>query len=52
LFGAKGASLLLFDRTHDALELSAAHGLSETYRINGIVNSKYALARRFTAMWS
>ena len=34
-FGSKGASLLLFDRTHDAMKLSAAYGLSEAYQTQG-----------------
>ncbi len=43
VFGAKGASLLLFDRTHDAMKLSAAYGLSEAYKLKGDVNPKKSL---------
>jgi GAF domain-containing protein len=42
-FGSKGASLLLFDRTHDAMKLSAAYGLSEAYQIKGDVNPKKSI---------
>lgn len=43
VFGAKGASLLLFDRTHDTMKVSEAYGLSEAYRIKGDVNPKKSL---------
>jgi GAF domain-containing protein len=43
VFGAKGASLLLFDRTHDVMKLSAAYGLSEAYQLKGDVNPKKSL---------
>ena len=43
VFGAKGASLLLFDRTHETMKLSEAYGLSEAYQIKGDVNPKKSL---------
>ena len=43
IFGAKGASLLLFDRTHDTMKISEAYGLSESYKIKGDVNPKKSL---------
>jgi GAF domain-containing protein len=43
VFGAKGASLLLFDRTHDTMKVSEAYGLSEAYKIKGDVNPKKSL---------
>ncbi len=42
-FGAKGASLLLFDRTHDAMRVSEAYGLSDSYKLKGDVNPKKSL---------
>jgi GAF domain-containing protein len=43
LFGAKGASLLLFDRTHDTLKVSETYGLSQAYRSKGDVNPKQSI---------
>lgn len=43
LFGAKGASLLLFDRTHDTLRVSEAYGLSDAYRTKGDVSPKKSI---------
>jgi GAF domain-containing protein len=43
VFGSKGASLLLFDHTHDTMKLSESYGLSEAYKIKGDVNPKKSL---------
>ena len=43
VFGAKGATLLLFDRTHETMRVSEACGLSEAYKIKGDVNPKKSL---------
>ncbi|RPH51543.1 MAG: GAF domain-containing protein [Desulfobacteraceae bacterium] len=43
VFGAKGASLLLFDRTHETMKLSESFGLSEAYKIKGDVNPKKSI---------
>ena len=43
IFGAKGASLLLFDRTHESMRVSESYGLSEAYQIKGDVNPKKSI---------
>ena len=43
VFGAKGSSLLLFDRTHDTLKVSETYGLSQAYRSKGDVNPKQSI---------
>jgi GAF domain-containing protein len=43
VFGSKGASLLLFDHTHDTMKLSQSFGLSEAYKIKGDVNPKKSM---------
>lgn len=43
VFGSKGASLLLFDRTHDVMKVSEAYGLSEAYKLKGDVSPKKSL---------
>lgn len=43
IFGAKGSSLLLFDRTHDTLKVSETYGLSQAYRSKGDVNPKQSI---------
>lgn len=43
VFGSKGASLLLFDRTHDVMKVSEAYGLSEAYKSKGDVSPKKSL---------
>ena len=43
IFGAKGASLLLFDRTHETMRVSESYGLSEAYKMKGDVNPKKSI---------
>ena len=43
VFGAKGASLLLFNRTHETMRVSEAYGLSEAYKIKGDVNPEKSI---------
>lgn len=43
LFGARGASLMLFEPGGDALKASASFGLSEAYRAKGAISPKVSL---------
>jgi len=43
IFASKGASLLLFDRTHDTLKISDAYGLSQAFRAKGDINPRHSL---------
>jgi len=43
VFGAKGASLLLFDRTHETMKVSEAYGLSDAYKLKGDVSPKKSI---------
>ena len=43
LFGARGASLLMFDPGEEHMIVSASFGLSETYKSKGVVNPHQSL---------
>jgi len=43
LFGAKGASLLLFNRTRETMRVTEVYGLSEAYKTKGDVNPEKSI---------
>ena len=43
IFGAHGASLMLFDRSHEVLKISEAFGLSEDYKSKGDVDPRKSI---------
>jgi len=43
LFNVKGSSVLLYDRSHNTLEVSASYGLSDEYLQKGILDSSKSI---------
>jgi len=50
LFGARGASLMLFERGADTLKSSASFGLSEAYLSKGVISPKISLGETIQRM--